>query len=140
MAEPVDLLSAASDGFFALLDAAIGADVAEVTTETPQLDPGDPSERQFVLIGDIDAGPAGSKGDDLKLISVQIVVIYRGTQRSKLHALMHKVAAALTGAVPAIAGIGFHAIEFAGSASGPPARDGVTYAGLLEFEVYAEPA
>lgn len=136
----IDLLSAASDGFFALLDAAIGADEAIVTTNPPQLDPADKSERRFVIIGDIDVEDAGGKGEQLERISVQIIVVYRGRQRSALHALMHRVREALEGAVPAIAGVAFGSIDFVGASSSPPARDGVTHAGIIEFEVNGEPA
>jgi hypothetical protein len=140
MSDVVDLLSATSDGVFALLDAAIGSDAVEVTTETPQLEPGDTTERQFVLIGDIDVGNDGGKGEQAERITVQVVVIYRGTQRSKLHALMHQVRVALEDQVPAIAGVQFGSIDWAGGASSPSARDGITYAGIQEFEVNAEPA
>jgi len=140
MVEPIDLLSAASDGIFSLLDATIGADVAEVTTETPHWEPGDTGERQIVLIGDIDAGNEGGKDEQAERLTVQVVVIYRGTQRSKLHALMHRVRIALEHQVPTIAGVEFGSIDWNGAASSPPARDGITHAGIQEFEVTANPA
>lgn len=136
----VDLLSAASDGFFALLDAAIDAADAEVATNPTPIEPGDTSDKRFVLIGDIDSEDKGSKDEQLELLTVQIVVIYRGTQRSELHALMHRARMALDGATPIVAGIEFGAIAFQGAASSPPASDGLTHAGLLEFEIFAEPA
>lgn len=138
--EPVDVLSAASDGFFALLDAAIGADDVEVTTNPKPLAPGDTTERRYVIIGDIDADEQGGKGEQLEIVSVQIQVVYRGTQRSKLHALMHQVRLVLDGAMPVVAGVDFGSIAYLAAASSPAARDGITHAGVVEFEVQAEPA
>ncbi|AJP72929.1 tail completion protein gp17 [Sphingomonas hengshuiensis] len=136
----IDLISAASDGVFALLDAAIDPAIAEVATNPRQIEPTDTAERRFVLLGDIDSESLGGKDEQLERITVQIVVVYRGRQRSELHALMHLAREALEGARPAIAGVDFGSIDFAGASSSPPARDGVTHAGILEFEVTAEPA
>ncbi|WP_422058615.1 hypothetical protein [Sphingomonas sp.] len=140
MTEPVDLVSAASDGFIALLDAAIGPEIAEVTTNPTPIDPSDTSDRRFVIIGEIDSSSEGGKGEQAELLSVQVIVVYRGTQRSALHALMHQVRVALDGNVPDVAGVEFGAIEWRGAASSPAGADGITHAGIIEFEVFGEPA
>jgi hypothetical protein len=136
----LDLVSATSDGVFALLDAAIGADVAEVTTNPKPIDPKDTSERQFVIIGDIDSTNEGGKHEQLERITVQIIVVYRGRQRSKLHALMHLVRDTLEYATPAIDGVEFGEIAWTGSAASPAGADGVTHAGAVEFDLFVEPA
>lgn len=136
----VDLLSATSDGFFALLDAAIDAETAEVATDPTPIEPGDTSDRRYVIIGDIGFANEGAKGEQEELLEVEIVVIYRGTQRSELHILMHLVRDALDGALPEAAGVHFGTIDFIDGASSRPAADGVTRAGVLNFQVSAEPA
>lgn len=136
----IDLLSAASDGVFALLDAAIGADVAEVATNPEQRDPGDAADRNVVMLGDIDTDNVAGKGEQCERITIEIIVIYRGNQRSQLQALMHLVREALEDAMPVVAGVEFGSIDFLGAASSPPATDGVTHAGIVTISLEAEPA
>ncbi|MCP3729254.1 DUF3168 domain-containing protein [Sphingomonas sp. MG17] len=136
----IDLLSAASDGFFALLDAAIDASTAEVTTNPEPRDPADQSDRRVVMLGEIESENVAGKGEQAERITVEVIVIYRGNQRSQLQALMHLVRDGLEDAVPAIAGVIFQSIDYLGAASGPPSTDGVTHAGLITFAVEAEPA
>lgn len=136
----VDLISAASDGFFALLDGAIDADQAEVATNPTPIDPKDTTERQFVVIGEINSDDEGGKDEQLEKLSVQIAVIYRGTRRSLCHALMHQVRIACEHQVPDIPGVAFNKIRWVGATASPAAQDGITHAGIVEFEVFAEPA
>ena len=86
----VDLISAASDGFMALLAGGIDDSVADVGTNPEPIDPSDETERQFILLGDIDSDREGGKGEQLERLTVQVITIYRGTQRWKLHELMHQ--------------------------------------------------
>lgn len=136
----VDLLSAASDGVFALLDAAIGAEIAEVATNPEQREPGDATDRNVIMLGDIDVENVAGKGEQCERVTIEIIVIYRGNQRSQLQALMHLVREALEDAVPTIAGVQFESINFIGAASSPPATDGVTHAGIVTISLEAEPA
>lgn len=140
MTGAIDLISPTSDGVFALLDAAIDASVAEVATDPTPIEPGDTSERRFVIIGDIDSEIRGAKGEQAELLTVQIVVVYRGTQRSQLHSLMHLVRNALDGETPSAPGVAYGSIEVVGAASGSTGSDGLTRAGIIEIEVFAEPA
>lgn len=136
----IDLFSAASDGCFALLALAITAGDIEVTTNPEQIEPTDTDERQYVLIGDIDSENEAGKGEQLERLTVQIIVIYRGQQRWKLHQLMHLVRQALDDATPEIAGVAFSSITWKGATSSPAGTDGITHAGAIEFELFAEPA
>lgn len=136
----IDLLSAASDGVFALLDTAITPDVAEVATNPEQREPGDAADRNVVMFGDIESENVAGKGEQCERITMEIIVIYRGNQRSQLQALMHLVRDALEDAVPVIAGVIFQSIDFLGAASSPPATDGVTHAGIVTISLEAEPA
>lgn len=136
----IDLISATSDGAIALLTGAIDEDVAEVTTNPDQIDPTDTTERQFVIMGDIDSDNEGGKGGQLELITFQIVVVYRGRQRWKMHVLMHQVRLALEDNAPEAVGAVFQRVRWLGAKSSPQGADGITHAGIVEFEVYAEAA
>lgn len=136
----IDMISATSDGAIAMLTAAIDDDVAEVTTNPDQIDPTDTTERQFVIIGDIDSDNEGGKGEQLELITFQIVVVYRGRQRWKMHVLMHLVRIAIEGIAPQATGAVFQPARWLGAKSSPQGADGITHAGIVEFEVYAQAA
>lgn len=136
----IDLFSAASDGCFALLAAAIVDDGIEVATNLEPIDAEDTAERQYILIGDIDSENEAGKGEQLERLTVQIIVIYRGQQRWKLHGLMHLVRQALDDATPEITGVAFSSITWKGATSSPAGTDGITHAGAIEFELFAEPA
>jgi len=129
----VDLLSPAQLAFVQALKAVI-TDVSVQHTMKQGAQP------PFVLVGNIESDPVDDDGQ-LELLSVEIQSVYRGSDRGELLALMHRVRSACDGvALPEQDGVAFGLPRFAGAAASSTPADGVTFAGITNFEVHAQPA
>lgn len=132
----IDLMSATRGAVYRALAAAVPGDLAPVYDDVPQNTP-----PPFVKIGSIDSENASAKGDQVELLTVEVVAVYRGEDRGVLLAMMHAARAALDRQPITADGVAFEPPRFVvGSASDASQQDGVTYAGVLNFELYAEPA
>lgn len=130
----VDLIQAAQDGVFALLQAGTPAQLATVR-ERVKIDEQPP----LIVIGDFDWEDEGGKGDIVFKIRFEIQSVYRGSARRGLLAIMASNMDALVNQVPVAAGVSFSSISFVSGATAL-ADDAVTYGGMQQFEVFAEPA
>ena len=132
----IDLLTPTQLAFVQALRAAIPAAEADVRHTMKQ-----DAQPPFVLVGNIDSEPAGNVGDQLELLSVEIQTVYRGTDRAKLLALMHKARSACDEiALPEQDGVEFGLPRWVSSAASSTPPDGVTFAGIINFEVHVQPA
>lgn len=133
---PVDLLTATQGALFRALSAAIAAPDWPVYDTIPA-----GAQPPFTKIGPIDSSNQGAKSGQAELLTAEIQTIYRGSDRSKLTARMHAARAALDGHTLAADGVIFQEMRWLdASASDASPQDGLTYAGISNFEVYAEPA
>lgn len=131
----IDLISAVQAAFIAVLDAGIEAGDAQVLDHVPQ-----GTEPNFVELGSIEFQNEGDKEDPRFRFEVEVHTVYRGSDRSELLALMNKVHEAVLEGELTSPAIAFSSPELISGAASKAASDGVTYAGLSLFEVYAEPA
>jgi hypothetical protein len=127
----IDLMSAGQAAIFAALET--GVVLATVHDHVKQ-DTAPP----FVKIGAIATNNEGGKGEQAETLEVEIHTIYRGADRSVLLAIMHQVREALDEQQLAGGGASFRP-TFATAAASDAGPDGVTYAGITTFEVFAEP-
>lgn len=130
----VDTLQATQDAIFAALDAVIPSDLALVRQAVKQ-----DTQPPFVIVGDMDV-EAAAKGSRFDRITIEVHSVYRGAARRGLLAIMAAVRDALDDQpLDDTGGCTFSTPSFisAGTALGD---DGVTYAGVIQFEVFAEPA
>ncbi len=135
MSDPVDLWQAACDGIFAALNAAIDPSMALVRQELDEN-----QQPPFVLVADMDGSPNGGKGEFSDRVTIDVHTIYRGSQGKRgLLAIMWANRLALQNQTIIADGAAFSRVAWK---SGDTARaaDGVTFAGLQQFEVFAEPA
>lgn len=91
----------------------------------------------FTLIGDVDFD---RQRDDQFLISFEVISVYRGAGRAPLLAIMNAARSAVLEQPFAAPGAVFGNLQCVAGSASQAGPDGVTYAGLLKFEVYAEPA
>ena len=128
----IDLMSATQEGVYGPLKAAVS--LAAVHDHVKQ-----GTQPPFVQLGSIDSSNEGTKHEQRELISFEVHTIYRGADRRELLAIMHEVRQ-LDGVVPEVDGVSYSAIEFVNQVASNAGSDGVTYAGISTFEIYAEPA
>jgi hypothetical protein len=132
----VDLFAATSDGCFALLQPAMAEINVPVGTNLPE-----DTTPPFVMIGNVEILEPDSEHDEqLERVRIEIITLYRGTSRAELHAIMQAERVALDKQLPIAAGVAFGTLRFVGGSSSGPGEDGVTHAGIIEFEVLAQPA
>lgn len=138
----IDLLQCAQDAAFSMLlpleqdadlTAILGAPV-RVLQHVPEN-----TQPPMIIIGDLDTSNEGGKDDQLENVGVQIQFVYRGPGRAPLLTMMsrgrdllHKQRVTVEGSLLAWTWV-------RGSASSA-ATDGITYAGISEFDVFAQPA
>ncbi|HEX2594803.1 MAG TPA: DUF3168 domain-containing protein [Rhizomicrobium sp.] len=132
-----DMMQATQDAVFAALDAAhkaVNPSLATVRQHVPEntLPP-------LVIVGDMDAENVGGKGERTDKIVIDVVSIYRGTARRGLLAIMAINRDALEDQEISAPGAAFSTPRFL-SANTALGEDGATYAGVQQFEIYAEPA
>jgi hypothetical protein len=135
MSDPIDLMQATQDGFYAALKAGIPANVANVRQHVKENTP-----PPLVIVGTIESDNEAPKGDQLERLTVEIQSIYRGADRAVLLGIMHRVRLALDDKTIAADGVQFDTPKFLHATASDAADDGVTYAGISFFEVFAEPA
>jgi hypothetical protein len=132
----IDLMSPTQEAVFEALADAIPDEVAEVLDHVPQ----DRPIERFVKLGAIEEENVGTKDEPRSRFEIEVHTIYRGTDRSVLLAIMHRVRGALDEQPIAAEGVDFSSPDFLGAAASDAGPDGVTYAGISTFEIYAEPA
>lgn len=90
-------------------------------------------------IGKIESEPVGGKGQQLELVAVDVETIYRGMSQADVLAIMHEQRLALEGQALTAEGAELDTPEWAGGMVDGPAADGVTYAGIQTFTIFAQP-
>lgn len=131
----IDLMQAVQDAFFATLAAAVPDERSRVLVHVPQ-----DTKPPFTRIGAIASDNEADKGDQLERFEVEVQSIYRGGDRGELLSVMHLVRAALDDVPLSAEGVEFGNPRFLGAAVSDATADGITYAGVMNFEVYAEPS
>jgi hypothetical protein len=131
----IDLVEIARGAVFVAIDAGL-ADTGATAFDHVSQDTDPP----FVKLGDIEWVNEGGKDDLVLKLSIDVVTIYRGGDRAELLAIMHANFLALHGATLSADDVELSPPELLGGSASGPASDGVTYAGLQTFELYAEPA
>lgn len=131
----IDLLQPTQDAVFVALAAATMPHSAIVRQHVKQ-----GQEPPFVKVGQIDTENVGGKGEQAERITVEVQTIFRGEARGPLLDIMGAVRAALDGQVITAGGVNFSTPTFLGATASDAGPDGVTYAGISHFEIFAEPA
>lgn len=130
--DAVNLVEAARTAIYQRLAATSGVPMFDHTpagTEPP-----------FRKLGEIEWEAAGSKFDPVIVLTVEVISIYRGQDRSVVIDMAHANDRALHDATIEIDGaVVSQVAQVAGSVSSA-AADGVTYAALQLFEMNVEPA
>jgi hypothetical protein len=133
--EPIDLMSAVQAGVFSGLEANMPAELAQVFDTAPQDFKG-----SLVLLGAIESSNEGRPGEQRERFEVEVHAVYQGKDRSKLLKIMHAARIALDEQPIAADGADLSRPTYLAGAADTVASNGVTYAGLLTFEIFAEPA
>ena len=97
-------------------------------------------EGNFVQIDDLDWSNEGGKHDPELQVAIDVVTIYRGENRSELLAIMHANYRALIEAPIEAEGVTITGVQLLGGFASGAGPDGLTYAGLQSFVLFAEPA
>jgi hypothetical protein len=129
----IDLMSATQAAVFGALDDRVT--LAPVHDHVKQ-----DTDPPFVKIGTIETISEGGKDEQAETLQVEVHTIYRGADRSALLAIMHEVREALEGQTITAPDASFWTPTFIGAVASEAGPDGVTYAGISTFEVFAEPA
>jgi Protein of unknown function (DUF3168) len=131
----IDFMAATLEAVFVRLKAAPVAAIAQVCQHVLE-----DTKPPMVIIGAIDTNDESSS-EQSELISFEIHSIYRGTDRRELSTIMHRVREALDGRAGAptlvASGVDFSKVRFVDASASGVANDGVTYAGISNFEVWA---
>jgi len=136
MADPVDVLQGAQDAVFLKLKASPLAQLGPGFQSVPQ-----DTQPPFWVVGDMDAEPLGDKGGTGKRITIDVHYVYRGEERRGLLAMMNSAYWALNDQpLDDIDGVTFSGGARWLSDNTATSADGVTTAGISQFEVCAEPA
>lgn len=131
----IDLVEAARGAVFVAIAAGLGSVDAIALDHVPQ-----DQEGNFVQIDDLDWSNEGGKQDPELRITIDLRTIYRGENRADLLAIMHANHSALTDAPIAADGVTITGVQLLAGAASGAGLDGLTYAGLQSFELFAEPA
>lgn len=135
MSEPVDLMQAAQAAVFGALKAGVDPSLSPVFQHVPEN-----TQPPMIIVGAIDSENDGSKGEQVERMTIEVQAIFRGAKRSQLLAMLHAVRRALALNPLAADGVEFSEPHWLGASASEAASDGVTYAGIAHFEVFAEPA
>ncbi|MDF1506265.1 hypothetical protein [Roseisolibacter sp. H3M3-2] len=122
--------------------AALGALLADVPAELGgAVDAPKPNQAPpFNMIGAIVSSNEGGKGDQAERFEFEVHSIYRGTDRGPLLAQSHAVKAALHNRALEADGVLLTEPQWIDGAISEAGPDGVTFAAINTFEIYAEPA
>lgn len=130
-----DLVEAARGAVFVAIAAGLEGANAVALDHVPQDQPGN-----FVQLDDLDWTNEGGKRDPELRITIDVVSIYRGQDRAELLAIMHANERSLVDATLTATGVSISGVDLVGGSASGAAPDGLTYAGLQTFELFAEPA
>lgn len=131
----IGLVEAARGAVFVAIAAGLAGIDAVALDHVPQDQDGN-----FVHLDDLDWSNEGGKRDPELRITIDVVTIYRGQDRAKLLAIMHANELALLGAPLSSDGVAISGVSLLGGSASGAGPDGLTYAGLQTFELFAEPA
>ncbi len=133
----IDLMTAARDALWRAMKASVDPGLCQVLDDTPQ-----GTQPPFLKVGTIDSEGESGKGDQLERLTVEVIAVYRGNDRGDLLAMMHAARIAIEGN-RALSDDTAHLsppIFLKASASDASQQDGVTFVGLLNFDIWAEAA
>lgn len=135
--EVIDLVGPTRGAVFRALLAGVSSDLCAVFDDIPQ-----GTEPNYLKIGAIDTEQDDTKVDQFEIITVEVFGVYRGADRGVLVDMMFAGRKALDRvSLPPAGGAQFVRSRFIkGVISDASPQDGVTYAGLMHFEIWAEPA
>ncbi|WP_242140868.1 DUF3168 domain-containing protein [Sphingomonas sp. TREG-RG-20F-R18-01] len=136
MIDPIDLMDATRAAVFRRLSEQVPNSLCPVFDDVPQN-----TQPPFLKIGAIDTQNEESRDGQFERLTVEIIAIYRGNNRSVLLKMMHAGRRALDRQALNDANVNFLKTRFiTASASDASKDDGVTYAGISNYEIFAEPA
>lgn len=135
MYAPIDMLTATQDAVIAAIRAALPEDQRGMVKHTIAQDTLPP----FHLVGEIDTDNQSNRDEQFEQLTVNIYTVYRGSDRRDLLALMHPVRVALDLTTLTIAGVSFTS-RFNGASVTRAGSDGVTFSGITQIDITAEPA
>ena len=131
-----ELVAAVRLAVGAALEAGVAPDLAAIYDDVPQ-----GAKPPFVKIGSLDADPEDDKDEDLYVLTVELIHVYQGRDRGVLLAMMAASERAMRAGALAARGANLGRPRFLrSSASDASPVDGVTYAGVSNFSIFAEPA
>ncbi|OWK27578.1 hypothetical protein [Sphingomonas dokdonensis] len=130
-----DLVEAARGAVFVAIAAGLEGLNAVALDHVPQDQPGN-----FVQLDDLDWSNEGGKQDPELRITIDVVTIYRGQDRAELLGIMHANERALVDAPIVADDVAITGVSLVGGSASGAGPDGLTYAGLQTFELFAEPA
>ncbi len=131
----IDLVEAARGAVFVAIETGLADANAVALDHVPQ-----DQEGNFVQIDDLDWSNEGGKRDPELRIAIDVVTIYRGQNRAELLAIMHANERALVDVTIAASGVSISGVSLVGGSASGAGPDGLTYAGIQTFELFAEPA
>lgn len=136
MTDIVDTVGAVRIAVFDALEAGVDSALCGVFDDLPE-----GTQPNFLKIGVIENENDESKGDQFERLMVEVLGVYRGADRGVLVAMMFAGRCALDRRVLAAPDVNFLRCRFIkGVTSDASPQDGVTYAALMHFEIWAEPA
>jgi hypothetical protein len=137
MSDQVDVLQGAQDAIYLKLKPALEAAGYPAGFQSVPQD----TQPPFWVVGDMDADPLGDKGGTGKRVTVDVHFVYRGDERRGLLAMMNAAFWALNDQpLDDIDGVTFSGGALWLSDNTATGADGITTAGVSQFEVCAEPA
>jgi hypothetical protein len=131
----IDLTTAVQNAVFAALKAHVPAQLGGAHDHVKQDTP-----PPFNKIGAIEVANEGGKGEQRERFVIEVHSIHRGNSRAPLLAQAHAVRVALHDRELAAPGVAFSTPNWIDGAISDAGADGVTYAAINTFEVFAEPA
>lgn len=135
MTAPLDLLTGAQDAIIKIIRDQLPPAQQGMVRHSLEQD----FQPPFHLVGDISVEEAGGKEEQLDEGEAEIHTVYRGSDRRELLALMFQLRLATHNALIEVGSARFR-ILWRGAIASAAGRDGVTYAGLTQVDIIAEPA
>ena len=135
MTEVIDLVGPTRIAVFNALEQGVDPALCAVFDDVPE-----GTQPNFLKIGMIDNENDESKSDQFERLLVEVLGVYRGADRGVLVAMMFAGRKAIDRQKLTAEGVNFLRSRFVkGTTSDASPQDGVTYAGLMQFEIWAEP-
>lgn len=140
MSDYVDLLTPAQDGVFAALQPLVGTDAVPTGWQVFQHVPQDTAP-PYTQLGQISSkNQTDMPGEQLELITVELVHVWRGNRRRELIQMMGACRGALHNQPIEADGAQLHPPNYLTGEASEAIADGVTYVGLQTYEFFAEPS